>query len=289
MISFYIAKMPKKKILIAMVPVIHIKYLELFKKYPDHLYILGNTLLEKWDKFKNLRRDLRTIDQKTIFNFIKKSDILKKVDLLTLDNLKDITDAENISIIMPDEDVSRWFAEEFLSNKKVEFESVFLRWNKPVSTQELEVANDRIITQKKIHKELIDKANELKEKSANWWRQIGALITDEKGIIILSAFNRHVPTQENMAVYGDLRICFNAGENHHLSNSIHAEASLIGKAAKDGISLNNTNLYVTTFPCPTCAKLVAAGAATTGAFAAVAAIFFASACACHALDTAPEV
>ncbi|HLN18769.1 MAG TPA: deaminase, partial [Patescibacteria group bacterium] len=30
-----------------------------------------------------------------------------------------------------------------------------------------------------------------------------------------------------------------------------------GKAAKDGISLNNTNLYVTTFPCPTCAKLIA--------------------------------
>ena len=52
-------------------------------------------------------------------------------------------------------------------------------------------------------------------------------------------------------------MCFDAGEKHHLSNSIHAEASLVGKAAKDGIRLNNTNLYVTTFPCPTCAKLVA--------------------------------
>ncbi|MFA6973461.1 MAG: deaminase [Parcubacteria group bacterium] len=249
----------EKKILIALVPVIHIKYLELFKKYPDHLYILDNTILEKWDKFENLKRDLRSIDQQTVFNFIEKSDILKKVDLLTLDNFKKLIDSkeENISIIMPDEDVSHWFAEEFLPNKKVEFENIFLRWNKPVSTQELEVSSDRIVTQEEAHKELISKANTLKEKSANWWRQIGALITDANGSIILSAFNRHVPTQENMAVYGDLRMCFDAGENHHLSNSIHAEASLVGKAAKDGISLNNTNLYVTTFPCPTCAKLVA--------------------------------
>ncbi|HAT74312.1 MAG: hypothetical protein US30_C0002G0046 [Candidatus Moranbacteria bacterium GW2011_GWF2_36_839] len=251
--------MPKKKILISLVPVIHIKYLELFKKYPDHLYILDDTILKKWDKFENLKRDLRSIDQKTICNFVRNSGILKEVELLTMNNLKNLTNLEekNISIVMPDEDVSHWFAEEFLPNKKVEFENVFLRWNKPVSTQELAISSDRIITQEKAHKELIKKASELKEKSANWWRQIGALITDKKGAVILSAFNRHVPTQENMAVYGDLRMCFDAGENHHLSNSIHAEASLVGKAAKDGISLNNTSLYVTTFPCPTCAKLVA--------------------------------
>ncbi|MDR3559647.1 MAG: deaminase [Candidatus Pacebacteria bacterium] len=250
--------MPPKKILIALVPVIHIKYLELFKKYPDHLYILDDTILKKWDKFENLKRDLRTIDQETICNFVKKSGLVKKIDLLKPDKLKDITDPkEDSPIVMPNEDVSHWFAEKFLQDKKVKFENVFLRWNRPVSTQELEVSSDRITTQEKAHQELIGKADELKEKSANWWRQIGALVTDAKGSIILSAFNRHVPTQENMAVYGDLRMCFDAGENHHLSNSIHAEASLIGKAAKDGISLNNTNLYVTTFPCPTCAKLVA--------------------------------
>lgn len=250
--------MSEKKILIALVPVIHIKYLELFKKYPEHLYILDESILKKWDRFKNLKRDLRTIDQKTVRDFIKKSGIVKKVDLLTPVNLKNLVDAkENVSFAMPDEDVSHWFAEKFLPDRNVKFENVFLRWNKPVSTQELEVPSDRITTHEKAHQELIGKTKELKEKSANWWRQIGALITDTKGLVLLSAFNRHVPTQENMAVYGDLRMCFDAGENHHLSNSIHAEASLIGKAAKDGISLNNTSLYVTTFPCPTCAKLVA--------------------------------
>lgn len=247
--------MSEKKILIALVPVIHIKYLELFKKYPDHLYILDNSILEKWDRFEYLKRDIRTIDQKTVYDFIKKSNIVKKVDLLTLENLSEL-EKEEISIIMPNEDVSHWFAKEFLSDKEVRFENVFLRWNKPVSTQELEIASDRIITQDEAHRELINKASGLSQKSANWWRQIGVLVTNENGEIILSAFNRHVPTQENMAVYGDLRMCFDARQHHELSNSIHAEASLIGKAAKNGVALNGTNLYVTTFPCPTCAKLV---------------------------------
>lgn len=250
--------MSKKKILIALVPVIHIKYLELFQKYPDHLYILDDTILRKWEKFNSLKRDLRSIDQKTVYNFVKNSGILKNVDLLTLGNLINLSEKEkDASIIMPNEDVSHWFSEKFLPGKKVKFENIFLRWNRPISTQELKVSSDRIITHEKAHRELIGKASELKEESANWWRQIGALVTDRKGKIILSAFNRHVPTQENMAVYGDLRMCFEAGENHHLSNSIHAEASLIGKAARDGISLDKTSLYVTTFPCPTCAKLIA--------------------------------
>ncbi|KKQ45406.1 MAG: hypothetical protein US63_C0017G0005 [Candidatus Moranbacteria bacterium GW2011_GWC2_37_8] len=249
--------MSEKKILIALVPVIHIKYLELFKKYPDHLYILDDSILEKWDRFVNLQRDLRTVDQKIVFDFIKKSGIVKEVDLLTIDKLKELNDLHDVSFVLPNEDVSHWFKEEFLKDKKVKFENVFLRWNRPVSTQELEVSSDRIITNENAHRELINKTNELQEQSANWWRQIGALVTDKNGSVILSAFNRHVPTQENMAVYGDLRMCFDAGENHHLSNSIHAEASLIGKAAKEGMRLDGANLYVTTFPCPTCAKLVA--------------------------------
>ena len=43
-----------------------------------------------------------------------------------------------------------------------------------------------------------------------------------------------------------------------LSTALHAEAGLIVEAAKKGISLEGATLYVTTFPCPNCAKLVAA-------------------------------
>ncbi len=249
--------MRTKKILIALVPVIHVKYLELFKKYPNHLYILSNTLLRQWSKFKFLQRDLRTIQQKEIYNFIKSSGLVKEVTLLTPKIISELKRQKNISIVMPNEDVSHWLAEKFFPKEKIKFENVFLRWNKPVSLQELKVAPDRKMTSSEFHKKLITKAKKLQEKSANWWRQIGALVTTAQGKIILSSFNRHVPTQENIAVYGDLRSCFQAGEYHELSNSIHAEASLIGLAAREGISLKNKNMYVTTFPCPTCAKLIA--------------------------------
>ncbi len=50
---------------------------------------------------------------------------------------------------------------------------------------------------------------------------------------------------------------FDAGEHIELSKCIHAEAKLIAQAARDGMSLNDATLYVTTYPCPPCAKLVA--------------------------------
>ncbi|GAA4241044.1 hypothetical protein GCM10022254_68330 [Actinomadura meridiana] len=38
---------------------------------------------------------------------------------------------------------------------------------------------------------------------------------------------------------------------------IHAGASIISRAARKGVSLEGTDLYVTTFPCPACARLIA--------------------------------
>jgi dCMP deaminase len=38
---------------------------------------------------------------------------------------------------------------------------------------------------------------------------------------------------------------------------LHAEASIIAAAARDGVSLRGADLYVTTFPCPSCARLIA--------------------------------
>lgn len=46
--------------------------------------------------------------------------------------------------------------------------------------------------------------------------------------------------------------------NIELSTALHAEAAIIAGAAKDGISLSGTDLYVSTFPCPGCARLVTA-------------------------------
>jgi deoxycytidylate deaminase len=38
---------------------------------------------------------------------------------------------------------------------------------------------------------------------------------------------------------------------------MHAEASVIAQAARAGRALDGADLYVTTFPCPACARLIA--------------------------------
>jgi dCMP deaminase len=42
-----------------------------------------------------------------------------------------------------------------------------------------------------------------------------------------------------------------------LSTALHAEAAIVASAARDGLPLAGADLYVSTFPCPGCARLVA--------------------------------
>ncbi len=242
------------KTLIALVPVLHTSYLDLFKKYPDEIYVIGDSILREWEYYDRLQRDLRKLDQETIARLIKKSGLVSSVKIL---EKNDISELAEKNIVMPNEDVSRWFSGRFLKNREVCFEDIFLRWNREISLKEREVVEDRQHTIDDFHREFISRALELSQRSANWWRQIGAVAVKGGGVIS-AAYNEHVPTQINIDVYGDLRSDFNAGENHELSNSIHAEAALVALSAKKGVSLDGADLYVTTFPCPTCAKLIAA-------------------------------
>jgi dCMP deaminase len=85
---------------------------------------------------------------------------------------------------------------------------------------------------------------------------VGALIVGENGVIDES-WNHHLPTEYAPYIDGDPRNSFQRGDRPDLSTAIHAEASLIGRAARTGTSLEGTDLYVTTFPCPACARLIA--------------------------------
>jgi dCMP deaminase len=54
--------------------------------------------------------------------------------------------------------------------------------------------------------------------------------------------------------------CDDAGhdmENEHCIRTVHAEANAIAQAAKHGVMIDNSELYVTASPCLTCFKLVA--------------------------------
>jgi dCMP deaminase len=93
-------------------------------------------------------------------------------------------------------------------------------------------------------------------RSSDWWRQVGAVAVRD-GVVLDVTHNEHRPTEYSPYVNGDPRNDFRRGVHLELSTAIHAEALLVARAARQGRSLHGADLYVSTFPCPGCARLIA--------------------------------
>jgi len=81
-------------------------------------------------------------------------------------------------------------------------------------------------------------------------KHVGALIVRDKTIL---------STGYNGSLRGAPH-CDEVGhdiDNGHCIRTVHAEANAIAQAAKHGVALDDSELYVTASPCLTCFKLVA--------------------------------
>ena len=244
-----------KYAVVSYVPALHRGYIDFFKKYPaGTLYILDEELVRDVPRMERDIRALKPEDIKTLLDGLK---IFEKIIVLSKSTLAELQNDPR-EIVMPDEDVNRYFAEAHLAGKKIEFIPVFLRWDKQISTKEFEVAPDRVVSQDEADKEIMAAAFREAEKSPDWWRQIGAIAVKD-GKILLAGFNKPVPSKDyTLGVFGDPRSNFDAGISFEISKVLHAEAGVIAEAAKKGIALAGASLYITTFPCPVCAKSIAA-------------------------------
>lgn len=238
------------KILIAYVPVLHAGYIALFKKYPNKLYVLGKDLILE---FPRMEREIRLVDPEYMLKAINGLGIIPAVEVLNKNDIDRISlDSE---IVMPDEDLMRDVAKKYFSKHKVSFEKVFLRWDKPITLRENIVDPNRIISQKDFDRDMIKLAYVSASKTSDWWRQVGAVaVRDDK--VLFVGYNHHLPSSNSPYENGDPRNNFDAGESLDLSTAMHAEAGIIAEAAKKGESLDGASIYVTTFPCPVCAKSI---------------------------------
>jgi dCMP deaminase len=237
--------------IISFVPALHKGYIDFFKKYPDTLYLLDSDFVRD---FPRLERDLRQTNAEEMKKAIKALNIFKEIKVLHVNDVANLKIEEEI--VMPDEDISRELKDKYFADKEVKFEQIFLRWNRVITLSENVVPPDRIISVEEFDNEMIKEATKEAARSSDWWRQVGAVAVKD-GKIIFAGYNRHMPSDLTMDVYGDPRSSFDAGEYIELSSAIHGEANLIARAARKGISLEGTSFYVTTFPCPNCAKLIA--------------------------------
>ncbi len=239
-----------KNILVAYIPVLHAGYIKLLKKYSDEVYVLGKDFILE---FPRMEREIRLLQPEEMQKAIVGIGIVSKVEVLDKKGLAKIPFA--VTIVMPDEDLMHYIAEKYFKNYKVVFEKVFLRWDKPITLRENIVDPNRVISQKDFDKKMIKLAFESADKSSDWWRQVGAVAVRDKKVLF-ARYNKHLPSAHSIYENGDPRNNFDAGEHIDLSTVIHAEAGVISEAAKKGVSLDNAEMYVTTFPCPNCARLM---------------------------------
>ena len=245
-----------KKIILAYVPVLHQGYWQFFGKYASKaraFYLFGEELIQEFDHLA--RKDIRALAPEHVKTAIQSWRLFPAVYIADYNALDDIR-LINLPIIMPDEDECRELAAKYLSDCTVEFDSVFLRWDKSKSIAQKEVSCDRVVPFEGFVAEMLSYAAKEAKKVSNWWRQVGAVIARDNEIL-LAGYNRQVPSPRMPYIEGDARSFFKKGLHIELTTDFHAEARLISEAARKGVSIDGADLYITTFPCPPCAKLVA--------------------------------
>lgn len=242
------------KNVIVYIPVLHDGYRKLLDLHKDAntVFVWGKTLISEVDY---LQKEIRALDPDLIVKSIRGWGLSAEVKLLEVDNLKEAIDSAD-ELVLPNDDISHLLVEKYLMGKKVCYENIFLRWDRQNSVRKNKIANDQTVTEDEFSRMMIQKAETESEKSSDWWRRVGSVVI-KNGEVLLVGHNHHVPSEHTPYIDGDPRNGFHKGEYLELSTAMHAEAGIIAEAARRGISLSGCDIYVTVFPCPPCAKLIA--------------------------------
>jgi dCMP deaminase len=243
------------EVVIAYVPVLHDGYRRFVEAHARGrpFYVIGPEL---YADYRPLAKDIRCLDAALAAKAIDSWDICSEVTVLDLETAV-LLASENPAITLPAEDVSYQVVERFFSRCPVRYDTVFLRWDKSKTVQMLAPAETSRVPEAEVWSELAQVAEKEAARSIDWWRQVGAAIRFASGDVE-SATNEHSPHRLSAYAVGDPRSNFFKGVHLEVSTVTHAEAQLIAGAARDGRPTEGAVMYVTDFPCPPCAKLIAA-------------------------------
>ena len=236
-------------------PVVHAGHEAFFARHADaaEILVLGAGFR---GLFKSLAKDIRALPPEQAAQFLRVMLPGTPVRVVEPGDLPGAVTAA--TLVLPDEDVTRNLAAEHHlgEGRELVFDPTFLRWDRQWSQARRPADFDGELTLGELPDRLTAQAKEFAAHSSDWWRQVGAIAWrgDE---ILGAAWNHHCPTEYAPYIDGDPRDGFSRGVRADLSTAIHAEASVIAQAARAGRALNGADIYVTTFPCPACARLIA--------------------------------
>jgi dCMP deaminase len=236
-------------------PVVHAGHEAFFARHGDtaEVLVLGTGFRAL---FKSLAKDIRALPPARAAEFLQVMLPGKPIRVINPGDLPAAVTAE--VLVLPDEDVTRNLAAEHHlgEGRELVFDKTFLRWDREWSQARRPADFDGELATADLPDRVVARAEQLAEHSSDWWRQVGAIAWRGEEILG-AAWNHHCPTEYAPYLDGDPRDGFSRGVRADLSTAIHAEASVVAQAARAGRALNGADIYVTPFPCPACARLIA--------------------------------
>ena len=253
------------KTLVLYMPVLHEGYLKLFDEVkPEIIALISESVLRElpdgvaYIAKKDIIRALPSEMMQTVVHSLFPEPGTQVVCVSELD-LRVFREDGDAEIVMPDEDVSIAVAEKHFGGvNKVTLvvpPAPRLRYHRNNAEEKKLLVPDRRIVLTALDREMMALATSVTERSPDWYRQVGGAMKVTDGRLIV-AYNEHQPHEQIAATFGDPRSIFKSGVRTDLSHGDHCEHVLIGEAARSGISTDGAWMYLTTFPCLPCSRLV---------------------------------
>jgi len=244
---------------LAYVPVLHEGYRRFLASHAEGLplYLIGPEL---HTDSRPLAKDIRALPAELAAQAIAGWGICSQVSVLDAAGAE-LLASSSPSLILPAEDVSYAVVERWFPRCDVRYDTVFLRWDKTRTVALLRPEAALVLEGDETLAELASAAAAEAAGSVDWWRRVGAAIRFADGSVAAAA-NEHLPHPLAPYAAGDPRANFYKGVALELSTAQHAEARLIAAAAREGRPTEGAVMYITDFPCPPCAKLIAAAGVT---------------------------
>lgn len=233
-------------------PVIHRGYTNLLARYPDaDVCVLDNTIFER---FTYLKKDIRRLEASEIVLLLH--GLKRNASLISVQRFTNLLKDETEELVLFDDDISHQLVEEYSPKARIRFESAFLRWDRSNTTSEHAIQNVAELHERELGHHVTAQLYDEAAKSSDWWRHVAAgFIQNGK---LIAYHNNSNPHEYSVWIDGDPRITTHQGADLDVSVFSHAEATLIASCARNGIETQEKELFVTTFPCSNCARLIAA-------------------------------
>lgn len=245
------------KQIFAYVPVLHAGYEQFLRKHSDaeELLIVGR---EFSSVFPSMTKEIRALDPDDVTRYLRST--FRGLHI-TVAQPKDVplrVVAE--TLVVPDEQMMRDIVRTWnldADGRQVLYESTFLRWDRKWSLEVRPVDYHGSVTADEFAQLVIGIVERAGQRSSDWWRRVGAAVVRD-GQVLEVAYNAHRPTEYSPYIDGDPRNEFHRGLRPDLTTAIHAEAELVSRFARQGRPTAGADIFVSAFPCPSCARLIAA-------------------------------